>query len=664
MESEKPDHPAILKRPDPELLLRQFKKNPKMGKLKIFFGACAGAGKTYAMLSEAQEKKSLNIDVVAGIIETHGRSETAKLLTGLPRLPLREIKYHNILLKEFDLDAAIKREPTILLIDELAHSNSMESRHPKRWQDVEELLEAGIDVYTTLNVQHLESLNDLVAELTGIKVKETVPDSIFDHADEIVLVDIPSEVILQRLNEGKVYLGEFIKQRAASNFFKIENLIALREIALRRTAERVDALRDTYKKYQHGQQVLSDKILVCIDKGPVATKLIRQAKQLALRLRAPWIALHVENDAYYRLSKLDQKFIKQNLTLAEQLGAKVETRQETNTASAILEAARLNHVNKIMVGYTLKSKWKLSFTSSLVNQILNNSHNIDVYIIHEDSVPAPTLKKFNIEFSLPSYFYAILMVVFVTLIGLPFREWLTPETMLLVFLTGVITVSISYNFGACLLAILFSMISYHLFFVDPFHFFGMDPLRNVIALGLFFFLAILTSKQTERLRQQNFFSKQRAKYMSDLYALSRQLIMTPGKVKLSKVVSQVVGEIFNCSATIWIPNEIGHLELFSHPGIKANLKEESVAHWAFKHNQVAGLGTNTMPSAKGYYLPLANADEVYGVLGVIPREQEKSFSAEEHSLLESLALQTATAFQRAKIAETMLKDPKPSPEAK
>jgi two-component system sensor histidine kinase KdpD len=649
------------KRPDPEQLLRQVKEESKhshRGKLKIFFGACAGSGKTYAMLSSAQEKLKENFNVVAGIIETHGRTETLKLLEGLPRLPLRQIQYQGITIKELDLDAAIERKPHILLVDELAHTNAIGSRHPKRWQDVQEILESGIDVYTTVNVQHLESLNDIVANLTGIKVKETIPDSIFDNADEIVLVDVPSEVIIERLNDGKVYLGEFAKQRAAQHFFKIENLIALREIALRRTAERVDALRDIYKKYQTKKQSISDKILVCVGPGNLSTKLVRNAKQLATKLKCPWTALHVENDQHYALAKEEQNFIKKTLSLAEQLGAKVVTRQESNATQAIIDYAKRNNFTKIIVGKSSTPKWKRWLKRSMVHEIIERSGSVDVYIINDDS-PEP---KLSMQKMTHSSWFSILNAMFIialcTIFGLPAREWLEPETVLMIYLAGVVIVATSSERGSAVLAALLSVICYNFFFISPYYSLGTYHLRDIITLCVLLLTGLVISTQTSRLQQQNIYTRQRERYTAELYNLSRKLIVTPGKSKIAKVVSHHIGEIFDCAATVWQPNEEGQLELVSHPGIKAELKEESVAMWAYKHNQVAGLGTNTMPSARGYYIPISNGETVFGVLGIIPKDTERTFSVEEDTLLESLTIQTASAFERVELADKMQKEKK------
>ncbi|MBS0286801.1 MAG: sensor histidine kinase KdpD [Proteobacteria bacterium] len=646
-------------RPDPEQLLRKVTeeaKHARRGKLKIFFGACAGSGKTYAMLSAAQEKLKEGVNVVAGIIETHGRLETAKLLEGLTLLPLRQVQYQGITIKELDIDAAIEKKPTILLVDELAHTNAIGSRHPKRWQDVQEILESGIDVYTTLNVQHLESLNDMVANLTGIRVKETVPDSLFDNADEIVLVDIPSEIILERLSEGKVYLGEFAKQRAAQHFFKIENLIALREIALRRTAERVDALRDIYKKFQSKQQSISDKILACVGPGSLSTKLVRNAKQLASKLKCPWTALYVENDQYYRLAKEEQNNIKRTLQLAEQLGGKAETIQETQTSDAIVNYARKNNFTKIILGKTNTPAYKRWFFKSLANEIIEKSGNIDIYIINED-IPPPKLKKQSATYATwMSILYAIFVIALFTLFGLPAKQWLEPETVLMMYLAGVVIVATSSERGTAVFTALLAVICYNFFFIHPYYNFRAYHLRDLVTLAVLLLTGLVISTLTSRLRQQHLVTRQREKYISELYDLSRKLIITPGKSKIAKVVSHHIGEIFDCAATVWAPDEQGNLEIISHPGIKAELKEESVALWVYKHKQEAGAGTDTMPSARGFYLPLSNGDKIYGVLGIIPKDPERNFSSEENMLLGSLAIQTASALERVSAAEKMRKE--------
>lgn len=639
-----------IERPDPQLLLRQFNDKKQRGRLKIFFGACAGAGKTYAMLQNAREEIKDQQKVLAGVIESHGRGETAKLQEGIPHLPLKEIQYQGITLKEFDIDKAIIEKPDILLLDELAHTNAVGSRHPKRWQDVEEILNQGIDVYTTLNVQHLESLNDTVANLTGIKVKETVPDSIFDSADEIILVDIPSEVILERLAEGKVYLGEFSKQRASSNFFKIENLIALREIALRRTAERVDALRDVYQKYKDNtkKQLLADKILVCINAKAISTKMIRTAKQQAARLRCPWTVLCVENADYFKLRDDDKAYIEKTIRLAEQLGAKTRTIQENNVAAAVLRYAKENNYTRIMITKSKTSKLKSKLFGNLVYDIIDNSGDVDVFVINEDSeqFTPKKFKSFN-QASWWSYFSALFIIIACTLVGLAVKDWLDPENVVMLYLAGVVFVAATSEGLAAIMASVLSVLLYKFFFTEPFYSLGTYQARDIVTLGVLLLTALVISSLTSKLRIQNLLISKREKFTADLYALSHKLIQATGKTKVAKVVMQHIGDAFESAVTVWVPDHFGHLQLTSHPNVKPDLKELSAAQWAFGHNERAGLGTNTMPSARGCYLPLNAGNSIVGVLGVMPADPNKIFSSDEMMMLEALAIQTAAALERS-----------------
>jgi len=643
-------------RPNPEQLLHEIEKDAlslkHKGKLKIFFGACAGAGKTYAMLLAAHEKIKENFSVVAGIIETHSRLETARLLEGIPVLPLLPIQYQGITLQEFDLDAALQRKPAILLVDELAHTNVAEARHPKRWQDVQELLESGIDVYTTLNVQHLESLNDTITNLTGIRVKETVPDSIFDNADEIVLVDIPSEIILERLKEGKVYLGEFAKARAAQHFFKIDNLMALREMALRRTAERVDALRDIYKKYKKSNttQLISDNILVCIGPKSFSTKLIRLAKQQASRLKCPWTALYVENEKHYRLTESSQLFIEKTLRQAEQLGGKKQIIQATHTVDAIIHYARTHDFTRIIIGKPSHLSWQQRFFGSLVNDLINKSGPVDILIVNDQETLAPpsAVQQKKTDFQWASYLHALIVVIFCTLMAVPFKEWLEPENAAMIYLAGIIFVAANSERNAAILASLLSVAGYKIFFTPPFYHFKTYHLRDIVTLAVLFLIALVISNQTSKLRLQNMIARQREKYTASLYTLSRKLIITSGKNKIAKVVSEHIGEIFDGAVTIWLPDPENYLSLASHPGIETELKEASVAQWAFTHHQAAGWNTNTMPSARGYYLPLSNGEITLGVLGIILKDKTRTLTNEEKMMLEAFAIQAALAFERTK----------------
>src|SRR5262245_40529140 len=388
-------------RPNPDELLARVQaqeSHQTRGKLKVFFGATAGVGKTYAMLQAALEKRAEGLDVVVGYVETHGRVETEALLGTptlrgmLPTLPRRKVEYRGTTLEEFDLDAALARHPALILVDELAHTNAPGSRHPKRWQDVEELLDAGINVYTTVNVQHIESLNDVVAQITGVLVRETVPDRIIEQADEVELIDLPPDDLLQRLKEGKVYVPHQA-ERAANNFFRKGNLIALRELALRRTAERVDAQMQGYRREHAIPQTwpTTERILVCIGPGPLGTRLVRAARRMAAGLHAEWIVVTVETPKNTHLPEAERDRIVQTLRLAEQLGAESLTLSGQNVSEAILDFARTRNVTKIVVGKPARPRWREILFGSTVDELVRRSGEIDIFVItgdHDTTQPA------------------------------------------------------------------------------------------------------------------------------------------------------------------------------------------------------------------------------------------------------------------------------------
>src|SRR5919198_3758803 len=375
-------------RPDPDALLRKIEwqeEKARRGRLRVFFGAAAGIGKTYAMLGEARELRAQGVDVVVGLVETHGRAETETLLEGLERLPRRTVAYRGARFPEFDLDAALKRCPSLILVDELAHTNVEGSRHPKRWQDIEELLDAGISVYTTLNVQHLESLNDVVERITGIRVWETVPDTVLEEADEVELVDLPPDDLLQRLKDGRVYIPAQA-ERAIQNFFRKGNLIALRELALRRTADRVDAQMRIYRRDHAIAETwpTTERILVCVSPSPLAVRLVRAARRLAARLRAEWLVVYVETPAHLRLPAADRDRVVQTLRLADQLGAETVTLSGQSVSEELLTYARTRNVSKIVVGKPARPRWREIVFGSVVEELIKHSGDIDVYVINGD----------------------------------------------------------------------------------------------------------------------------------------------------------------------------------------------------------------------------------------------------------------------------------------
>ena len=468
-------------RPTPETLLKQIQaeeEKSNRGKLKIFFGGCAGVGKTYAMLSAAHEQLNEGVDVIAGIVETHRRPETEKLLQGLPTLPILEIEYRGVTLREFNLDAALKRKPALVLVDEFAHTNAPGLRHPKRWNDIEELLDAGINVYTTLNVQHIESLSDMVAGTIGVVVKETVPDSVFDAADDIVLVDLNIDELLKRLREGKVYIAERARANAADNFFKKGNLIALRELALRRTAERIDAQREEQDSVEGKRDRLpiADKIMVCIGAEPLSAKLVRTAKRMAASLRAPWIAVYVENARHYRLNDRGQRALRAVFRLVERVGGKVVVIQGENVADEIINYAQAHRFTKIVVGKPIKPEWRMFVEGALTDKLIRKSGAIDVYVVtgepgarYDPIFGKNTLRSFRPK----RYGWSLFAVVLATVLGVSLHGFISASDQALIYLTGVIFVASRFGMGPAMLYAFLSASCLDFFFIEPLYSFSI-----------------------------------------------------------------------------------------------------------------------------------------------------------------------------------------------
>ena len=446
-----------IKRPNPDALLKVAQAEDQTGHrghLRIFFGACAGVGKTYAMLSAAHEKIRDGIQVLAGVIETHGRPETQQLLKNIPTLPLLEIEHRGLKLSEFDLEGALKAHPQIILVDELAHTNVPGTPHPKRWMDVKDLLDAGIHVYTTLNVQHIESLNDLVASTTGIHMKETVPDAFFDKATDIVLIDIPSDELMERLREGKIYIADLVKQHAAENFFRRENLITLRQLALRRTTERVGALGDIYTGYRTR---VSERIGVCIGTDELTPRLLRSAKRMVDALNASWSALYVENTRHYRLGREEQVSLERNMHLVEQLGGKTEILYGDNAAAAIMDFARDRGITKIIVGKIEKPRWREWMHGSLADRLIRRSgNNIDVYVITgggktQEPSHSGTQKTRQTELW-RGYLFALGASAIATALSMLLKGFLILQNFVMLYLAGVVLTAARYGWKPSIIA--------------------------------------------------------------------------------------------------------------------------------------------------------------------------------------------------------------------
>ncbi len=646
------------RRPDPEMLLAQVREEQRRagrGRLKIFFGASPGVGKTYAMLEEARAKRREGVDVVVGVVETHGRAETTALVEGLELLPRRAIEYRGIMLHEFDLDAALARRPTLLLVDELAHTNAPGSRHARRSQDVEELLAAGINVYTTLNVQHLESLNDVVAQITGIQVRETVPDSILDQADELELADLSAEDLLTRLREGKVYVPDEAA-RAVERFFRKGNLIALRELALRRTAERVDAQMRGYMR-EHGIRETwpaGERLLVCIGPNPAGARLVRAGKRMATSLKCDWVVLYVEAPGQ-RISASDRDALVQNLQLAEELGAQTVTLSGLNPAEEVLAYARAHNATKIVVGKPTHAAWRDKLFGSMLDQLVRGSGDLDVYVITGD-VEGEAVRRGPLvgrPSPIAEYGRAALVVALSTVVSFPVFSSLSLTNVAMVFLLGVALVASRYGRGPTIFASFLSIALFDFFFVPPRFTFAVSDVSYVLTFGVMLAIALLIRGLTLRIRAQAETARERERRTAALYALSRELAATRGESDLVVAAARHVRDTFGVPAQILLPDESGRLQapLGTTPAYPMDEKEQSVAAWVFGRGRVAGAGTDTLPAAQGLYVPLVGSTGIIGVLGLRPDDPKRFQDPTVQHLLETFAGQAATALERAGLAE-------------
>ena len=648
-------------RPDPDQLLqraREEEDRKREGQLKIFFGAAPGVGKTYAMLEAARQKRSEGVDIVVGLVETHGRKETEALIEGLEVLPRRNMEYRGAILKEFDLDNALLRKPAIMLVDELAHTNAPGSRHKKRWQDIYELLGAGISVYTTVNVQHFESLNDVVAQITGVTVRETVPDFLLDRADEIELVDLPPDDLIQRLREGKVYMRD---QAAAAieNFFRKGNLIALRELALRRTADRVDEQMQVYREDKGIKDIwpAGERILVCIGANPRSIRLIHAARRLAAGLRAEWIAVHVEAPSKVRPSASDLKQLADHMRLAESLGAETATLSGQKMSDEILAYARSRNVSKIIIGKPTHARWKDKLFGSPLDQIVRGSGDIDVHVISGDVTEphvhvAPSSGRVR-SWRKREWAWSVLTVAACTAIDklmFPFFERLD---FAMVYLLGVVIIASRTSKWPALAATILSVAAFDFFFVPPYYTFAVGDVRYFITFTVMFIVSFVISRLTLRVRQQAEASRLRERRTAGLYNLSRELVRERGTIRLSEIAMKHIGEIFDSQVAILIPDDRERLAVAAHApsAFVPDQQEVSVAQWVYEHRQPAGLSTDTLPGAKALYLPLLASGGPVGVVGILPRISGEMFEPDKFHYLEAFANQTAIALERSFLGE-------------
>jgi two-component system sensor histidine kinase KdpD len=645
------------RRPSPDALLAAAKAETR-GRLKIFLGAAPGVGKTYEMLQAARRKRAEGIDVVVGVVETHGRRETEAMLEGLELLARRSVPYKGKLLQEMDIDGLLKRRPALALVDELAHSNAPGSRHPKRYQDVEDLVAAGIDVYTTVNIQHIESLNDVVARITRIRVRETVPDSVIDRADEIEIIDITPEELIKRLKEGKVYVRE-AAERAVHHYFQPGNLTALRELALRRTAERVDDQMLDYMRAHaiQGPWAAGDRILVCVNEHPNAEGAVRYAKRLADRLRAPWQAVYIEGPRHHRLSEADRDRIARTLRLAERLGADTHYLPGAKIADALLAYAGDNNITQIVLAKSQRSRWFELLHGSIVHDLAARAGSIVVHVVPGESQRAST-EATGVASSKPvdvwPHVRGILLVAAATGIGEAVQELVNIQSLSLVYLAAVLISAIRDGLMPGLVTAILSSVAYNFFFTPPLYTLTVTDPENVVALIFFTLTALMTGGLAGRARIQAEAARHRAAAIGELYGFSRKLAGIATMDDLLWASAHQIAAMLKVEVVLLAPKSEGlAVRAGFPPEDRLDDADLAAAQWCWDHDHAAGRGSDTLPGAKRLFLPMTTASGKLGVVGITRAQEGVFLPAEQRRLLDALIDQIAVAMERVKLAESV-----------
>lgn len=652
-------------RPSPEALLEAARREESAsGKLKIFVGAAPGVGKTYEMLQSAHAKRKAGIDVVVGFVETHGRAETEALVRGLEVIPRQRLEYRGQIVEEMDLDAVIARRPKIALVDELAHTNAAGSRHPKRYLDVEELLSHGIDVYTAVNIQHIESLNDVVAQITHVRVRETVPDSVFDRADAIELIDLTPDDLIQRLKEGKVYVSRQA-ERALEHYFSPGNLTALRELALRRTAERVDEQLLTHMQANAiaGPWAAGERILVCVSEDPRAASLVRYTKRLADRLHAPFTAISIETRRSLQLSDEQRDRLADTLRLAEALGGEALTIPAVGRriADDVFSFAQGNNVTQIVIGKSTRSRWFELTRGSVVHDLVRRAGNISVHVIPGDELAEQSQSKPTVQTAARSEpFDALpyLKALGITVLGLAAAVVIKPrfgvENVDLVFLTAVVTVAVRYGLWPSLLASLVSSLAYNFFFLPPVYTFTITDPTNVAAFFFFMLIAMLVSNLAGRVRIQADTAIGRIRTTEQLYAFSRKLAGTATLDDVLWATAYQAALMLKVRVVLLLPED-GLLTVKSGypPEDELDQADLAAANWAWSNDRPAGRGSDTLPGAKRLFLPMRTGRGPIGVIGIDNDRTGPLLTPDQRRLLDALVDQGALAIERVLLVEDM-----------
>lgn len=640
-------------RPDPDQLLAEVtasQQRAARGKLKIFFGACPGVGKTYTMLQSLQQLHAEGHAILVGVAETHGRGDTARLLEGLPRLPPRHVEYRGRVLEEFDLDAALAARPALIAVDELAHSNVEGSRHRKRWQDVEELLEAGIDVCTTLNVQHLESLNDVVGRITGIRVAETVPDPVFDNADDVVVVDLPADELLKRLADGKVYLPE-AAARARENFFRKGNLIALRELALRRAADRVDAQMRDYRRTRSIDAVWAarERMLVGIAGTPDDERLVRHAARLAQKLEADWIAVHVDVAQWRRHGKQARRRIADTLALAQSLGAETATLPGADAADALLACARQHNANRLVLGLRARAPWRF-WRISMTDRLARLHPDLDLVVVALEDVRKADKPRERAprQVRWMPYLWTTLACLAATMVASPLLRVFDLANVVMLFLLTVVLMALRFGRGPGAWAALLAVGCFDFFFVPPRYSMSVGDTQYLFTFVLMLGVALAIGQLTARLRHEARVAASRERRAIVLAQLAREL---SGALMVEQIVEIALRDFtgfYQARVGLALPDEGDRVHALAQGACTV---DESIAQWVYDHDQQAGSGTATLAAATGRYLPLKAPMRVRGVLVMEFEDPERLREPEEQRLLEACCSQLALALERVHFVE-------------
>jgi two-component system, OmpR family, sensor histidine kinase KdpD len=641
-------------RPNPDELLARVKAEEAQqtrGKLEIFLGYAPGVGKTYTMLEAARLKKK-DTDVVVGIVETHGRVETEALLQGLEVIPRRQVEYRGVKLTEMDLDAVLARRPQLAIVDELAHENAPGSRHPKRYQDVEELLEAGIDVYTTLNIQHIESGRNAVAQITGIWVRETVPDTFIDNATEIEMVDLPPDELLQRLKDGKVYIPAQIAP-ATESFFRKGNLTALREQAMRIAGKHVDEQTLAYMKTHGitGPWPSGERLLVCVGPGTAGARVVRNARRLAYQLGAEWFAVYVETPGAH-LSAAQQQRLTGTLRTAERMGAKVATIQGNSTVNAVTEFAGKNNITKIVVGKSQRKWWQNLLGGSTVNQLVRQSQHFDVYVVGSRGETAPPERAAAAEKKRPvdwrGYLIGLGLVAAATLIGQLMHDFFEPTTIAMVYLLCVVITAYMWGLGPSILVSVLGVLAFDFFHVPPYLTFAVADTQYIFAFLVWILVGIVINLLALRVRRQTETARRRERETAALYALGRDLAVSNDLESYIHAIITRARETLGHETIVFLPDPQNKEILKPYAGTPNTATDENelaAAIWSFQHQKIVGHGTDTLPGVRARYLPLITARGVVGVMAISAIETGGELTIEQERLQEAYADLAAVAIE-------------------